>query len=95
MSRGVGKFMCVNLGHILHERYEILALLGEGGFARTYTAVQINQPNNPLCVVKEIPFPPSNDPRVLERARKRFEREASALRRLGKNSRIPELFDSF
>ncbi|HSF74466.1 MAG TPA: bifunctional serine/threonine-protein kinase/ABC transporter substrate-binding protein [Microcoleus sp.] len=87
--------MCVNLGHILYERYEILALLGEGGFARTYTAVQINQPNNPRCVVKEIPFPPSNDPRVLERARKRFEREASALRRLGKNSRIPELFDSF
>lgn len=87
--------MCVKLGHILHERYEILALLGEGGFARTYTAVQINQPNNPLCVVKEIPFPPSNDPRVLERARNRFEREASALRRLGNNSRIPELFDSF
>ncbi|MEG4503242.1 bifunctional serine/threonine-protein kinase/ABC transporter substrate-binding protein [Microcoleus sp. F6_B4] len=87
--------MCVNLGHILHERYEILALLGEGGFARTYTAAQINKPNNPLCVVKEIPFPPSNDPRVLERARKRFEREASALRRLGTNSRIPELFDSF
>ncbi|MGB7890448.1 MAG: bifunctional serine/threonine-protein kinase/ABC transporter substrate-binding protein [Microcoleus sp.] len=87
--------MCVKLGHILDERYEILALLGEGGFARTYTAVQINKPNNPLCVVKEIPFPPSNDPRVLERARKRFEREASALRRLGKNSRIPELFDSF
>ncbi|MEG3966680.1 bifunctional serine/threonine-protein kinase/ABC transporter substrate-binding protein [Microcoleus sp. T2B6] len=87
--------MCVNLGHILHERYEILALLGEGGFARTYTAVQINTPNNPLCVVKEIPFPPSNDPRVLERARNRFEGEASALRRLGRNSRIPELFDSF
>lgn len=87
--------MCVNLGHILHESYKIIALLGEGGFARTYTAAQINKPNNPLCVVKEIPFPPSNDPRVLERARKRFEREASALRLLGKNSRIPELFDSF
>ena len=87
--------MCVNLGYILHESYEILALLGQGGFARTYTAVQINQRNNPLCVVKEIPFPPSNDPRVLERARERFEREASALRRLGRNSRIPELFARF
>jgi serine/threonine protein kinase len=87
--------MCVNLGHILHESYEILALLGQGGFARTYTAAQINKPNHPLCVVKEIPFPSSNDPRVLERARNRFEGEASALRRLGKNSRIPELFDRF
>ncbi|MEG4817872.1 bifunctional serine/threonine-protein kinase/ABC transporter substrate-binding protein [Microcoleus sp. K5-D4] len=87
--------MCLESGYILHESYEIIALLGQGGFARTYTAAQINQPNNPLCVVKEIPFPSSNDPRVLERARKRFEREASALRRLGNNSRIPELFDSF
>ncbi|MEG5032699.1 bifunctional serine/threonine-protein kinase/ABC transporter substrate-binding protein [Microcoleus sp. AT3-D2] len=87
--------MCVNLGHILHESYEILALLGQGGFARTYTAAQRNKPNNPLCVVKEIPFPPSNDPRVLEKGRKRFEREASALCRLGRNSRIPELFDRF
>ncbi|MEG4230707.1 bifunctional serine/threonine-protein kinase/ABC transporter substrate-binding protein [Microcoleus sp. Pol11C3] len=87
--------MCVNLGHILHESYKIIALLGEGGFAKTYTAAKINQPHHPLCVVKEIPFPPSNDLRVLERARHRFEREARALRRLGNNSRIPELFDSF
>ena len=87
--------MCVNLGHILHESYEILALLGQGGFAKTYTAAQRNKPNNPLCVVKEIPFPSSNDPRVLEMGRKRFDREASALCRLGRNSRIPELFDRF
>jgi len=87
--------MGVNIGDILHESYQILALLGQGGFARTYTAAQINKPNHPLCVVKEIPFPSSNDPRVLDRARHRFEGEASALRRLGNNSRIPELFDSF
>ena len=87
--------MGVNIGDILHESYQILALLGQGGFARTYTAGQINKPNHPLCVVKEIPFPSSNDPRVLESARHRFETEASALRRLGKNSRIPELFDRF
>ncbi|MBD1830813.1 bifunctional serine/threonine-protein kinase/ABC transporter substrate-binding protein [Microcoleus vaginatus GB1-A2] len=87
--------MCLNPGEILAGRYRIIAQLGQGGFARTYTAAQLNQPNNPLCVVKEIPFPPSNDPRVLERARERFESEASALRRLGRNSRIPELFDSF
>ncbi|MEG4215659.1 bifunctional serine/threonine-protein kinase/ABC transporter substrate-binding protein [Microcoleus sp. Pol14C6] len=87
--------MCVNLGQILHESYKITALLGQGGFAKTYTAAQINQPNHPLCVVKELPFPSSNDRHVLDMARKRFEREASALRRLGKDSRIPELFDRF
>ena len=93
--------MYIQLGQILHGTYEILDRLGEGGFAITYTARMntpdrpLNTPDRPRYVVKEIPFPISNDPRVLERARNRFEREASALRRLGQNSRIPELFDHF
>jgi len=86
--------MCLNPGDILAGRYRIVAQLGRGGFARTYTANDLSRPGN-VCVVKEIPFPPSNDPRVLEMARRRFEREASALRRLGNHSCIPELFDSF
>ncbi|MGL5063887.1 MAG: protein kinase domain-containing protein [Microcoleus sp.] len=80
---------------MLHDRYEIIDTLGEGGFGRTYTAMDSHIPERPLFVVKEIRFPESNDPRVLEIARRRFEREASALRRLGSNSRIPELFDRF
>jgi len=87
--------MCLNPGEILAGRYRIIARLGQGGFARTYTAQDIQNPENPPCVVKEIPFPSSNDPRVLERGREGFEREASALCRLGRNSRIPELFDRF
>ena len=87
--------MCLNPPEILAGRYRIIARLGQGGFARTYTAQDIQNPENPPCVIKEIPFPSSKDPRVLERGRERFETEASALRRLGKNSRIPELFDRF
>ncbi|MEG5038359.1 MULTISPECIES: bifunctional serine/threonine-protein kinase/ABC transporter substrate-binding protein [unclassified Microcoleus] len=93
--------MYIQLGQILHGTYEILDRLGEGGFAITYTARMntpdraLNTPDRPRYVVKEIPFPISNDPRVLEGARNRFEREASALGRLGQNSRIPELFDRF
>jgi ABC-type branched-subunit amino acid transport system substrate-binding protein len=93
--------MYIQLGQILHGTYEILDRLGEGGFAITYTARMntpdspLNTPDRPRYVVKEIPFPISNDPRVLERARNRFEREARALHRLGQNSRIPELFDRF
>jgi len=93
--------MYIQLGQILHGTYEILDRLGEGGFAITYTArmnrpdCPLNTPDRPRYVVKEIPFPISNDPRVLERASNRFEREANALRRLGQNSRIPELFDHF
>ena len=86
--------MCLNPGDILAGRYRIVAQLGRGGFARTYTANDLSRPGN-VCVVKEIPFPPSNDPRVLEMARRRFEREASALRRLGNHSCIPALFACF
>ncbi|MEG4106228.1 bifunctional serine/threonine-protein kinase/ABC transporter substrate-binding protein [Microcoleus sp. S13_C5] len=87
--------MCLNPGEILAERYIIIAQLGQGGFARTYTAQDLQNPENPPCVIKEIPFPESENPQVLERARRRFQREARALSRLGNDSRIPELFNSF
>ncbi|MEG4634786.1 ABC transporter substrate-binding protein [Microcoleus sp. AR_TQ3_B6] len=87
--------MCLNPGEILAGRYRIIARLGQGGFARTYTAQDIQNPENPPCVIKEIPFPQSENPQVLERARRRFQREARALQTLRNNSRIPELFNHF
>ncbi|TAG60409.1 MAG: serine/threonine protein kinase [Oscillatoriales cyanobacterium] len=94
-STGVGKYMCLKSGHILHENYKIIKELGRGGFAITYRANDLAKPGNPECVVKEIPFPSSNDPRVLQKARMRFEKEASALYRLGNHPCIPELFAFF
>jgi len=87
--------MCLNPEEILAGRYRIIARLGQGGFARTYTAQDIQNPENPPCVIKEIPFPQSENPLVLERARRRFQREARALQTLRNNSRIPELFNHF
>ncbi|MCW6048656.1 ABC transporter substrate-binding protein [Lyngbya sp. CCAP 1446/10] len=86
--------MCLNPGDILAERYRIIAQLGRGGFARTYTANDLSRPGN-VCVVKEIPFPSSNDPRVLRMARRQFEREASALYSLDNHSCIPKLSADF
>ncbi len=87
--------MCLNPGDILAGRYKIIDKLGCGGFAITYTAQDLEKPRNPPCVIKEIPFPQSENSLVLERARNRFEREANALHILGKDSRIPELFARF
>ncbi|NJK65985.1 MAG: serine/threonine protein kinase [Microcoleus sp. SU_5_3] len=87
--------MCLNPGDILAGRYRIIAQLGQGGFARTYTAYDLENPDRPACVIKEIAFPESNNSLVLEKARNRFQREAKALRILGQDSRIPELFDRF
>ncbi|MEG4350006.1 bifunctional serine/threonine-protein kinase/ABC transporter substrate-binding protein [Microcoleus sp. LAD1_D5] len=88
--------MCLYPGDILRARYQIIALLGEGGFARTYTANDQDQPNNSPCVVKEIRHPQSTVPEVLQRANAQFEIEAEALHRLGQqHPRIPNLIDSF
>ncbi|MEG4350795.1 bifunctional serine/threonine-protein kinase/ABC transporter substrate-binding protein [Microcoleus sp. LAD1_D3] len=93
---GIEQFMCLNPGDILRDRYQILGQLGEGGFARTYTANDaLGRPENPLCVVKEIGPPQSNDPDVLHRAQVQFETEAESLISLEQCSRIPRLIEHF
>jgi eukaryotic-like serine/threonine-protein kinase len=87
--------MCLNPGDILAGRYKIIDRLGQGGFASTYTAQDIQNLGNPPCVIKKIPFPQSENPQVLERAMRRFQREASALQTLHNDSRIPQLFNHF
>lgn len=87
--------MCLNPGHILQERYEIIDILGRGGFAITYTACDRRSPANPPCVVKEILPPQSDDARVLSRAEELFNREATTLEMLGHHSQIPTLIDYF
>jgi serine/threonine protein kinase len=90
------QFMCLNPGDILRDRYRIIGQLGEGGFARTYTANDAwGSPENPLCVVKEIEPPQSNDPDVLHRAQVQFETEAESLISLEQCSRIPRLIEHF
>ncbi|MEG4074147.1 bifunctional serine/threonine-protein kinase/ABC transporter substrate-binding protein [Microcoleus sp. Pol14D5] len=93
---GIEQFMCLNPGDILRDRYQIIGQLGEGGFARTYTANDaLGHPENPLCVVKEIGPPPSKDPDVLHRAQVQFETEAESLISLEQCSRIPRLIEHF
>ncbi|WP_341739254.1 bifunctional serine/threonine-protein kinase/ABC transporter substrate-binding protein [Microcoleus sp. CAWBG640] len=87
--------MCLNPRDELAGRYKILDKLGQGGFARTYTAQDLENPGNPPCVIKEIPFPESENPLVLQQARRQFQREANALQTLDQDWRIPKLFDRF
>ncbi|MGK7877885.1 MAG: ABC transporter substrate-binding protein [Xenococcaceae cyanobacterium] len=87
--------MCLNPGDIIGSRYKIICQLGCGGFGKTYKAKDTGKPGNPLCVVKEITLPQSNDPHLLPNLEKRFEREAKTLYRLGDHSQIPKLFAYF
>lgn len=81
------------IGSVLYGRYQLLKLLGQGGFAITYLAADSRQ-NNRRCVVKHLTLN-QRSPRSLAIARRLFQAEASVLKRLGTHGQIPELIDAF
>ena len=75
-------------GTLLHDRYEITQLLGEGGFARTYLAIDHNTGGN--CVIKELSWTKVEDWKFIEL----FEREARVLANLN-HPQIPKFIEFF
>ncbi len=82
------------LGKMLAGRYQLVEILGSGGFGETYIAADLQRPGQPLCVVKQL-RPVTNDPKLFTLARRLFIREAETLERLGKHDQIPQLLASF
>ncbi len=82
------------LNTILRGHYKIISHLGGGGFGQTYLAEDIDLPTHPTCVVKQLK-PTSNEPFVLETAKRLFDQEAEMLYSLGSHDRIPRLLAHF
>jgi eukaryotic-like serine/threonine-protein kinase len=82
------------LNTILRGHYKIISHLGGGGFGQTYLAEDIDLPTHPTCVVKQLK-PVSNEPFVLETAKRLFDKEAEMLYSLGSHDRIPRLLAHF
>jgi formylglycine-generating enzyme required for sulfatase activity len=87
---------CVSCGAkiLLKERYRALKLLGQGGFGKTFKAVDEDRPGQPLCVIKQFAYSNSN-PSVQQTALNLFYEEAKHLQALGNHPQIPELLAYF
>jgi formylglycine-generating enzyme required for sulfatase activity/DNA-directed RNA polymerase subunit RPC12/RpoP len=87
---------CMSCGAkiLLKDRYRALKLLGQGGFGKTFKAVDEDQPRKPLCVIKQFAFS-NNHPETRQIALKLFYDEAQHLEALGKHDQIPELLAYF
>src|SRR5262245_4995488 len=73
---------------LLHGRYEITQPLGEGGFAKTFLALDHNTGRN--CVIKELSWAKVEDWKFIEL----FEREARVLSNLN-HPQIPNFIEFF
>ena len=79
---------------LLMDRYRAVSLLGQGGFGRTFLAIDEFKPSKPRCVVKQF-LPEVKGKNALKKATELFEREAARLDELGKHQQIPELLACF
>ncbi|KAM3102679.1 protein kinase domain-containing protein [Phormidesmis sp. 146-12] len=78
---------------LLRGRYRVLQPLGQGGFGKTFLAVDEDRLNT-RCVIKQF-SPQLKGTKALEKAIKLFEQEAVRLHELGEHPHIPALLAYF
>ncbi|WP_407891791.1 protein kinase domain-containing protein [Scytonema sp. NUACC26] len=90
-----GKF-CLTCGSklLLKERYRAIKPIGQGGFGRTFLAMDEDKPSKPRCVIKQF-YPQAQGTSTVEKAVELFTQEAMRLDELGKHPQIPELLAYF
>ena len=79
---------------LLKDRYIAIKLLGQGGFGRTFLAIDTHPSTRQPCVIKQL-FQPTQLPHHSEKVIDLFQQEAHQLNKLGQNAHIPSLFDHF
>jgi serine/threonine protein kinase len=87
-----GEALPLTVGQVIDNRYEIARILGQGGFGRSYLAID-RQKSRKICVLKEF-APQVVNPQVLQKAQELFEREASVLKQI-QHPQIPRFHSSF
>ncbi|MBW4574727.1 MAG: protein kinase [Aphanothece sp. CMT-3BRIN-NPC111] len=90
-----GNRFCQSCGSklLLKELYRAIAPLGQGGFGRTFRAVNHGKFDEP-CVIKQL-LPQAQGTWALQKSVELFNQEAKRLHQLGKHPQIPELIAYF
>ena len=79
---------------LLKERYRAIKAIGQGGFGRTFLAVDEDKPSKPRCVIKQF-YPQAQGTDTVQKAAELFNQEAVQLDELGQHPQIPELLAYF
>lgn len=79
---------------LLADRYRAVAPIGQGGFGRTFRAVDEHKPSRPPCVIKQL-YLEHPTAAGFRKAVQLFEQEAHRLELLGTHPQIPALFAYF
>ena len=79
---------------LLGGRYLPLQLIGQGGFGKTFLAIDLQIPSQPQCVVKQLGITHFSQ-EVLGKATDLFYQEAQRLDELGHHPQIPRLLANF
>jgi len=90
-----GTRVCIRCGTnlVLDNRYRLENFIGEGGFGRTFKAIDEKKLNKP-CVVKQF-LPQQIGSAALAKATELFKQEAQRLDQLGSHPQIPDLLAFF
>ncbi|TRU59405.1 MAG: protein kinase [Microcystis aeruginosa Ma_QC_Ch_20071001_M135] len=79
---------------LLKDRYRAIKLIGQGGFGKTFQAIDEDKPSKPYCVIKQF-FPSAQGSNALKKAAELFKEEAISLDNLGQHPQIPSLYAYF
>ncbi|MFK8181977.1 MAG: SH3 domain-containing protein [Phormidesmis sp.] len=80
---------------LLSNRYQVLNVLGDGGFGKTFLVEDTQMPSNRRCVLKQLK-PVHDNPQTGQMVKDRFQREAAILEKLGEaHNQIPRLYAYF
>ncbi len=79
---------------LLADRYRAVAMIGQGGFGRTFRAVDEHKPSRPPCVIKQL-YLEHPTAASFQKAVQLFRQEAQRLEQLGIHPQIPTLFAYF